>query len=93
MPEGGARDQNLGHLFNVICIIMRYFQILISQQSLTTKHSYLKPDPGGGGGGGGGVSSEIPKEPAPGFMPGGGALGKINIFVICYMHFHYGNKL
>ena len=36
---GGARGQNLGHLFNVICICVKVFQMLISRQSHITKHS------------------------------------------------------
>ena len=42
MLGGGARGQNLGHPCNVICICINSFQMLISQQSLITKHSYLK---------------------------------------------------
>ena len=40
--RGGARGQNLGHLCNIICICVKSFQMLISRQSLITKHSYLQ---------------------------------------------------
>ena len=85
--EDGARYQNLGHLCNVICICVKVFQMLISRQSLIIKHSYLKLGYLGG-------SSEIPKEHIPGFLPGDGAWGQnLGNFVICYMHFHYAEKL
>ena len=45
------------------------FQMLISQQSLITKHSYLKLGYLEG-------SSEIQKDHTSGFMPGGGAWGQ-----------------
>ena len=61
MPRGGARGQNLGHLCYVICICIKVFQMLISRQSLITKHSYLKLGYLGG-------SSEIPKEHVARFM-------------------------
>ena len=85
--EDGARYQNLGHLCNVICICVKVFQMLISRQSLIIKHSYLKLGYLGG-------SSEIPKEHIPGFLPGDGAWGQnLGNFVVCYMHFHYAEKL
>ena len=81
LPGGEARVQNLGHICNVICICLKVFQMLISQQSLITKHSYLKLGYLGG-------SSEIPKEHIPRFMPEDGAwvqnLGHFcNVICIC----------
>ena len=77
MPGGGARDQNLGHLCNVIFICVKVFQILISRQSFIIKHSYLKLGYLEG-------SFVIPKEHTPGFMPGGGAWGQ-NVGHLCNM--------
>ena len=56
---------------------LKLFQMLISRQSLITKHSYLKFGYLGG-------SSEIPKEHTLGFMPGGGAWGQ-NLGHLCNM--------
>ena len=75
MSEGGARGQNLGHLYYVICIFVKVSQMLISQQSLITKPSYLKLGYLGG-------PSEIPKEHIPRFMPWGGAWGQ-NLGHLC----------
>ena len=75
MSGDGARGQNLGHLCNVICICI--FQMLISRQSLITKHSYLKLGYMGG-------YSEIPKEHTPGFMPRGWGWGQ-NLGHLCSM--------
>ena len=72
-----ARGQNLGHLCNVICICVKVFQMLISRQSLITKHSYLKLGYLRG-------FSDIPKEHTTGFMPGGKAL-KSRTSLLCYM--------
>ena len=58
IPWDRARGQNLGHLCNVICICVKVFQMLVSRQSLITKHSYLKLGDLGG-------SSQIPKEHTP----------------------------
>ena len=77
MPGGWARGQKLGHLCNVICICVKVFQMLITRQSLITKHSYLKL-------GYPGKSSEIPKELTPRFMPGDGTWGK-NLGHLCNM--------
>ena len=75
MSGGGARDQNLGHLCNVKCICVKVFQMLLSRESLITKHSYLKLGYLGG-------SSEIPKEHTPVFMSRGGTWGQ-NLRHLC----------